>query len=342
MTDSADPPGAVSPSETLWPRVAAIAGVGLMGAGFAQLFALAGIDTIVADADAELARACRERAIRLAADFESGGLMAAGAADAIADRVRAANSLEEAAEESDFLLEAVTESPAVKQGVYRRVEAVMADDAVIATNTSAIPIRELAPALHRPERFVGTHWFNPPQWIPCVELIAGPATSAEVMERTAAVLVRLGKKPVTVGDAGGFVANRLQFAMYKEAVSIVTDGVATAEQVDEVVRNSFGFRLPIFGPFKIADMAGLDTYVGAYAALEADLGERFRAPQELTERVARGHVGAKTGGGYSSLGPADLTRVTQWRDRAYVALSRLLDELARDGGADGSSGSPPV
>ena len=340
MTVSADPTGAAPPSEMSWPRVAAIVGVGLMGTGFAQLFALAGIDTIVADTDAELARAGRERAIRLAAQFEAGGLMAAGAADAIAERVRAANSLEEAAAQSEFLLEAVTESPAVKQGVYRRAELVMADDAVIATNTSAIPIRELAPALRRPERFVGTHWFNPPQWIPCVELIAGPATSAAVMQRTAALLVRLGKVPVTVGDGAGFVANRLQFAMYKEAVSIVADGVATAEQVDEVVRNSFGFRLPIFGPFEIADMAGLDIYVGAYAALEADLGVRFRAPHELTERVARGHLGAKTGGGFSSLGPADLMRVTQWRDRAYVALSRLLAELARERGADGSAGSP--
>jgi 3-hydroxybutyryl-CoA dehydrogenase len=311
-----------------WPRVAAIAGVGLMGAGFAQLFALAGIDTVVADASAERAGAGRERAIALASDFESSGLMAPGSADLIAERVQAAPSLEAAAERCELLLEAVTESPAVKHGVYRRAEAVMAADAVIATNTSAIPIRELAPAIGAPERFVGTHWFNPPQWIPCVELIAGPSTSPEVMAKTASLLVRLGKRPVVVGDAGGFVANRLQLAMYKEALSIVADGVATAEQVDEVVRNSFGFRLPIYGPFMIADMAGLDVYAGAYAALEADLGERFAAPAELADRVERGAFGAKTGGGFTSLGPADLARIAQQRDRAYVALSRMLAQLA--------------
>jgi 3-hydroxybutyryl-CoA dehydrogenase len=311
-----------------WPRVAAIAGVGLMGAGFAQLFALAGIETLVADASAEQARAGRERSIELASAFESSGLMAPGSAEMIAERVQAAPSLEAAAERCELLLEAVTESPTVKHGVYRRAEAVMSDGGVIATNTSAIPIRELAPALRAPQRFVGTHWFNPPQWIPCVEVIAGPSTSPEVIAKMASLLTRLGKKPVVVGDAGGFVANRLQLAMYKEAVSIVADGVATPEQVDEVVRNSFGFRLPIFGPFMIADMAGLDVYAGAYLALEADLGARFAAPAELSERVARGAFGAKTGGGFTSLGPADLDRVTQQRDRAYVALSRMLAALS--------------
>jgi 3-hydroxybutyryl-CoA dehydrogenase len=315
-----------------WPAVAAIAGVGLMGAGFAQLFALAGIDTLVADASAELAIAGRERALRLAAEFEAAGLMEAGAADAIAARVQAAPSIEAAAEPASFVLEAVTESPPVKHGVYRRVEAVIDADAIIATNTSAIPIRRLASALVRPQRFIGLHWFNPPQWIPCVEVIAGPGTEAAVIERSMALLRRLGKRPVPVGDAGGFVANRLQMAMYKEAVAIVADGVATAAQVDEVVRSSFGFRLPLFGPFMIADMAGLDTYAGAYAALEADLGERFAAPAELTELVAGGHLGAKAGGGFSSLAPEDLPRVTQWRDRAYVALGRLLADLARDAG----------
>jgi len=316
-----------------WPRIAAVAGVGLMGTGFAQLFALAGIETVVADASEALAASGRDRAIALAGEFEAAGLMRAGAAEAIGARVRAAASLEEAAAQADFLLEAVTESPEVKHGVYRRAEAEMADDAIIATNTSAIPIRELAPALRRPQRFIGTHWFNPPQWIPCVEVIPGPETSEATLTRVGGLLARLGKTPVRVGDAGGFVANRLQFAMYKEAVAIVADGVATAEQVDEVVRNSFGFRLPFFGPFMIADMAGLDVYAGAYAALEADLGERFAAPGELTEMVGGGRLGVKAGGGFSPLDPGDAERVARWRDRGYVALARLMAELGADGDA---------
>jgi len=320
-------------SEAGWPAVAALAGVGLMGTGFAQLLALAGVRTLVADATPELARAGRERAIALAAGFERSGLMAAGAADAIADGVSAVASIEEAAGEAGFLLEAVSESPAAKHEVYRRVEAVIADDAVIASNTSAIPIRELAVALRRPQRFVGTHWFNPPQWIPCVEVIPGPETSEATLTRVGGLLARLGKTPVRVGDAGGFVANRLQFAMYKEAVAIVADGVASAAEVDEVVRTSFGFRLPLFGPFAIADMAGLDVYAGAYAALEADLGERFAAPGELTEMVGGGRLGVKAGGGFSPLDPGDAERVARWRDRGYVALARLMAELGADGDA---------
>jgi 3-hydroxybutyryl-CoA dehydrogenase len=314
-------------SDASWPRSAAVIGVGTMGGGFAQLLALAGIATRVADSSPELAAAGRERAVEGAGRFESDGLMRAGAADTIAEQLTAATSIEDAVADADFVIEAIREDPATKRDAFAVIERAAPDGAVITTNTSAIPIRDLAGAFRDGTRFLGTHWFNPPQWVPCVEVIPGPDTSDAVVDRVHGLMRRLGKQPTTVGDAGGFVANRIQFAMFKEAVSVVADGVATPEQVDEVVRASFGFRLPFFGPFKIADMAGLDVYDGAYRALEQDLGERFAVPGPVAEMVAGGRLGTKAGAGFFDTPPDELPRLTAGRDRSYAALSKLLEEL---------------
>jgi 3-hydroxybutyryl-CoA dehydrogenase len=313
-----------------WPRRAAVIGSGTMGGGFAQLLSLAGVEVAVADVSAQRAEQARAETIAGVTRFVADGLMAEGAVEAVSDRVRAARHVADAVTDAELVLEAVTEDPSVKQAVFAAVEAAAPADCVIASNTSAIPIGDLAAPLQRPERFLGAHWFNPPQWVPCVEVIPTPATAPEVVQRVHELLRRLGKEPVTVGDAAGFVANRIQFAMFKEAASCVADGVATADQVDAVVRSSFGFRLPFYGPFAIADMAGLDVYAGAYAALTADHGERFSVPESVAEHVAAGRLGAKTGGAY--LAP-DPERAAQ-RDRAYHALGALLGELADPAGDD--------
>src|SRR5262249_1285250 len=151
-----------------------------------------------------------------------------------------------------------------------------------------IPIAELAAGLRRPDRFLGMHWFVPPLLVPCVEVIPGPATGDGVVAQVVGALTRLRKAAVGGGDGPGVAAHRIQFAMFREAARIVEDGLATPEQVDEVVRSSFGFRLPFFGPFTIADMAGLDVYADIYETLERGLGPGFSAPGPLREHVARG------------------------------------------------------
>ena len=177
----------------------------------------------------------------------------------------------------------------------------------------------------RPERFLGAHWFNPALWVPCVELIAGRLTSARALQVTEELLGRLGKRPVRVGDAAGFVGNRIQFAMFREAAAVVAEGLATPEQVDEVVRHSFGWRLPFLGPFRIADHAGLDVYAGAYAALEASFGERFAAPERVRELVAEGRLGVKAGGGFLDHDPEEARAMALRRDRAYVELGTVVE-----------------
>jgi 3-hydroxybutyryl-CoA dehydrogenase len=140
-------------------------------------------------------------------------------------------------------------------------------------------------------------WFVPPLLVPCVEVIAAPATDAQVVERVVSVLRRLGKTPVTVGDGPAFVANRIQFVMFREAARIVEAGLATPAHVDEVVRSSFGFRLPFFGPFTIADLVGLDVYADIHATLERELGDDFHVPAAVEERVANGGDEIRAAGG---------------------------------------------
>ena len=305
---------------------AAVVGGGTMGTGFVELLAIAGYSVAVADRTEELARASVERAVVQARAYEEAGLMDAGSADAVEARAFAADGAGAAAAGAEVVLEAVAEDPEIKAAVLDAIEDAAPDDCTIATNTSAIPIGDLAARRRRPERFLGAHWFNPPQWIPCVEVIPHDGTAAEHVDRTVRLLERLGKEPTVVGDAAGFVANRIQFAMFKEAASVVADGIATAEQVDRVVRGSFGFRLPLFGPFAIADMAGLDVYAGAYAALEGGLGPRFAVPDAVREHVDAGRLGTKTGGAFLDIAPEDLPAILAERDASYVALARLLAE----------------
>ena len=148
------------------------------------------------------------------------------------------------------------------------------------------------------------HWFNPPEWTPGIEVIAGPATDRAVVERVLEFLEDVGKQPAEVADRAGFVSNRLQMALLREALAIVAEGQTTREDLDTIVRSTFGFRLPFFGPFQIADMAGLDTYVGVYKTLERDVGPEFAPPAELREHVEAGRLGTKAGEG----SPATPTR----------------------------------
>ena len=170
------------------------------------------------------------------------------------------------------------------------------------------------------------HWFNPPEWTPGIEVIRGPTTNEEVVTRVITLLRDVGKQPAEVADRAGFVSNRLQMALLREALAIVAEGQTTRADLDTIVRSTFGFRLPFFGPFQIADMAGLDTYVGVYKTLERDVGPEFAPPEELVALVEAGRVGAKAGAGFEEYDRRERDRLLLERDRRYAALARLLAE----------------
>jgi 3-hydroxybutyryl-CoA dehydrogenase len=309
------------------PTRVAVVGSGYMGGGIAQVLALAGAEVHLADVDAATAEAARRRLIDQAGAFERAGLFAAGSAERIDAGLRSAESIEAAVAAADYVTEAVPEVREIKLAALERISRAAAPATVIGSNTSAIPIAELQAAVEVPERFLGVHWMNPAPFVPGVELIPTPVTDPAAVETARALLVAAGKRPAQVADSPGFVANRLQFALYREALLMVEEGLATAEQIDTIVANTFGFRLALFGPFAIGDMAGLDVYDAAFATLERAYGPRLSAPASLREQVAAGRLGTKAGGGFLDIPAGDVPPLLDYRDRAYAALSALRTEL---------------
>jgi 3-hydroxybutyryl-CoA dehydrogenase len=304
----------------------AVIGAGYMGGGIAQVFAKAGLDVAIYDADPGLTGRHLDRLRREADDFEQQGLFEPGSAELVRNNLRAAASLAEAVAEADFVEEAVLERPEVKKPLLDSIEEAARPDAVIGSNTSTLPIGDLAAGLKHPERFLGVHFSNPAPFIPGVELIAHSGTDEQVVEAVEALVPITGKLTARVHDKAGFVLNRLQYVLLREAVNLVEEGVATAEDVDVIVRTTFGYRLPFFGPFAIADMAGLDVYRDGFRTLQAHYGDRLAVPALLTELVESGRYGIKQGGGFVTRA-GDQAALVAYRNTAYARLGQLLQEL---------------
>jgi len=303
-----------------------VVGAGYMGGGIAQVFAMAGFDVTIVDANPDQTRNHLERLLREAENFETQGLFDPGSADLIRANLRAAESLPEAVGDADLIEEALPELPEVKAPMLRSIEAAARADAIIGSNTSTLPIGDLAANLAHAQRFLGIHFSNPAPFIPGVELIAHAGTDEAVVTTVEDVVSRTGKLTARVNDKAGFVLNRLQYVLLKEAINLVEEGVATAEDIDVVVRTTFGYRLPFFGPFAIADMAGLDVYRACFRTFEEHYGERLAAPAMLTELVDAGRHGVKNGGGF--VVPAgDQAALIAYRNTAYARLGQLLREL---------------
>jgi 3-hydroxybutyryl-CoA dehydrogenase len=304
----------------------AVIGSGYMGGGIAQCLALSGAEVRIADVDIEIAKQNRDRLIAEAEQFVADDLFPAGAAEVIAERVTAA-TIEDAVAGASFIEEAVPEKIEIKHATLRRISEAAAPDAIIGSNTSTILIGKLAEAVVNPERFLGVHFSNPAPFIPGVELIPHATTAEAVLPVVEAIVAATGKETARVKDATGFVLNRLQYALFHEATQLVEEGVATAEDIDTIVRTTFGFRLPVFGPFAIADMAGLDVYSFCYASLQTEFPERFATPKALSDLVSAGKLGTKSGGGFLDV-PAERTpELIAYRNKAYVAIKKLMDEL---------------
>jgi 3-hydroxybutyryl-CoA dehydrogenase len=308
-----------------WPRAAAVVGAGTMGLGVAECFSAAGIGVILTDATPELTRQAKDRLVRRARGHAEAGLLSEEAAERVV-AVETADDVAAALGGAELVFEAVPEDIGLKEEILGACSAA-ARDAVIVSNTSSLPINDLSEFVDGQGRFCGMHWFNPPEWTPGVEVIPAATTAEEVVDRLVGFLWSIGKRPAVVGDGPGFVANRIQNALFLEAVRCVEEGLASPQEVDEVVRSCFGFRLPFFGPFQIADMAGLDVYENVLDVLEDGLGERFEAPDALRELVEKGRTGTKSGAGFLQYTDEERERLLLERDRRYAALNELLKEM---------------
>jgi 3-hydroxybutyryl-CoA dehydrogenase len=304
-------------------RRATVVGAGRMGVGIAENFLIGGMAVRFTDADPDMTRVAQERLVERMRGHAAAGLIGEDAA-ALAASAVAEESIGEAVEDADLVVEAVTEDIDVKREVLGACDANAPSGAIIASNTSSLPINELARFVKRPERFLGMHWFNPPEWTPGVEVIPAERTEPSVVEQVFELLTAIGKRPSIVAATTGFVANRLQMALFCEAARCVEEGLASPREIDEVVRSCFGFRLPYFGPFQIADMAGLDVYRAVLRQHEQAFGERFKVPVRVEELVSEGRRGTASGAGFYDYGQAASDGLLVERDRRYAALSELL------------------
>jgi len=269
----------------------AVVGAGLMGHGIAQVFALAGhevtiTDTVMKNLDTVISR--------IAANLRDLG------DDPLAiSRVRPCVDLAEAVREADYVVEAVSEDLPLKQKLFANIERHVRPDTILASNTSVIPITAIMQGLNRRERALGTHWWNPPFLVPLVEVIETQWTEPELIAWTMNLHRAAGKKPAHVKkDVAGFIGNRLQHALWREAISLVENGICDAATVDAVIKASFGRRLAVLGPLENADLVGTDLTLAIHNTVLPAIDSRPAASPYLQKLVADGKLGFKTGEGF--------------------------------------------
>ncbi|MCC3281347.1 3-hydroxyacyl-CoA dehydrogenase family protein [Arthrobacter caoxuetaonis] len=275
------------------PSKVGVLGGGRMGAGIAHAFCTAGATVVVVERDEQAASAAYERvASNLAKSVERG--TTDETLDALVARLSVSTDYADFAG-SGLVVEAVPEDFALKAAALAAVEEQLGDGAWLASNTSSLSVSELAEKLQRPERFCGLHFFNPVPASTLIEVVLGKQTSEELAEAARTWVADLGKTPVVVNDAPGFASSRLGVAIALEAMRMVEEGVASAEDIDAAM--VLGYKHPT-GPLKTTDIVGLDVRLGIAEYLASTLGPRFEPPQILRDKVARGELGRKTGKGF--------------------------------------------
>ena len=301
-----------------------VVGAGLMGHGIAQDFAVAGFEVRLSDVSEDRLRdALSDIEANLALLGELGLVSQQDAAPALR-HISTTVSLDQAVDGADLVIEAVFEDLALKREIFARLDRLCAEGVVLASNTSTFLPSQLAEATARPERVLVAHYFNPPYLMPLVEVVPGPQTAEEVVDAVASLLERIGKRPVVLRrELPGFVVNRLQTALLREALSIVQRGVASPQDVDMMVRHSFGRRSAVAGPFEVFDSSGWDTIAAVMTQLMPDLDTSSDVPAPVRDMVARGDLGMKSGRGFYEWDAESERDFRRRIGRAAAAIERL-------------------
>jgi 3-hydroxybutyryl-CoA dehydrogenase len=295
----------------------AVLGAGLMGHGIAQVFALAGHEVSIYDTVPASLDQVRDR---IAANLRD-----LGDDERAVERVRPRADLAETVRHADFVVEAVSEDLSVKRALFAEVERHVRPDTILASNTSVIPITSIMQDLHERSRALGTHWWNPPYLVPLVEVIGTQWTFPAVIERTMQLHAAAGKKPAHVKkDVAGFIGNRLQHALWREAIALVEHGICDAETVDMVIKSAFGRRLAVLGPLENADLVGTDLTLAIHRTVLPAIDSRPEPSPYLERLVAEGRLGFKSGEGFRKWSPQ-----AQAELRAKV-VQHLKQARARD------------
>lgn len=303
-------------------------GTGTMGFGTALMFAMHGYDVrMFGRSEASIERGFNSIKAALKT-YRRHALVRDDEIPSILGRIRGVTTLEEAALGAHFVIESIAEVLETKREVFARMEKLCSPHAVFATNTSGLSPTAIAEVLERKERFVVAHFWNPPHLLPLVEVVPGKHTSPETVDLTWKLMEKIGKKPVALKrEALGFIGNRLQLALLREALYIVESGIASMEAVDATVKYSLGRRLGATGPLETSDLGGLDIFCNIAGYLLKDLCNSTEVPCCLREAVEKGNLGAKTGCGLYDWTPESLARIR--RDRENL----LIEWLRKDKGS---------
>ena len=274
----------------------AVVGAGLMGHGIAQVFALAGHGVTVYDSIVASLDTVKTRILTNLKDL--------GDDQKAVERVTPVSDLAQAVRDADYVVEAVLEDLPLKQKLFAEIESYVRPDTILASNTSVIPITRIMEGLKQRERALGTHWWNPPYLVPLVEVIETQWTSRPALDFTMKLHAAAGKKPAHVKkDVPGFIGNRLQHALWREAVALVEHGICDAETVDTVIKSAFGRRLAVLGPLENADMVGTDLTLAIHRTVLPDIDSRPRPSPYLEKLVKDQKLGFKSGEGFRKWSP---------------------------------------
>jgi len=311
-------------------KMIGIAGAGLMGHGIAQVFALKGFKVRLFDNDSKVLESAPSRIRNNLQTLVKLHLIESSEVASCLSHLELCKSLPEMGRGVEFVIEAVSENLDLKRTVFLDLEQITPPETIYCSNTSAISIRAIAEPLRFRERVVGTHFWNPPHLVPCVEVIQSPYTSAGSFQSAIELMRKAGKEPIRVlKDVPGFLGNRLQHALWREAISLVEKGIAEPGDIDKVVKFGFGLRLPFLGPLETADLAGLDLVYDIHQYLFPELDNRSTPSPFLKALVDRKKTGVKTKGGFYSWTDETTKQVIEQRDKALLRIIEVLKEIRR-------------
>jgi 3-hydroxybutyryl-CoA dehydrogenase len=302
----------------------AIIGAGTMGHGIAQCFAVKGWRVAIHDLRQEVLETVPDRIRANLELFVEAGWVSVETAEKALENIVLEKDLTSTVQGAGLIIETISEDLDLKRHLFAELETLATPETILCTNTSALSITAISRGLRNPERVLGTHFWNPPHILPCVEVIKSAFTSERVFEEVVALLAALGKEPVRVlRDVPGFVGNRMQHALQREALHLVDQGIAAPEEVDKVVKFGFGLRLALMGPLERSDWGGLDITWQVQKYLLPFLCNDTSPSKKLAGKVAAGHLGVKTGQGWFDWPEDKKARAIKQRDRKLITLMQL-------------------
>lgn len=302
-----------------------IAGAGTMGSGIAQIFARKSYEVVITDIKEEFL----ENSKKLVSIFNSSlieeGLMTKEEAEITVKNITYSID-KNVFSDADLIIEAIIEKMDIKQDFWKEVEGIASSTAIFATNTSGLSVTEISKKLKDKSRFIGMHFWNPPHIIPLVELIRGDSTDDKTVNTLLELVKKIDKEPVVVKkDAPGFIGNRIQFAVFREALNIAEEGIASFEDIDKAMKYGPGFRYPIIGPLETADLGGLDTFYYISSYLFNDLSD-VKKPQEiLKELMDKGELGVKSKKGFYDYSNGKDEEAIKRRDKMFFKMLKHIN-----------------